>query len=384
MHYIKKQRNKPLYKKILPLRKNIQNRNKLLKFKKKKWQKFQQLISKLRKKRFYDPVSYFIFNFQNFFNRKLGKSYLKKLVRSILNELQFRFQKNKLKCTLKISNKKNNKWLFFWVNLSLLLLTIDSYGNTTFFVECQADSWPLVIDNETSPNTEIFESAAIPEQLNNVVQRNSHSSWIPREIVVTNTDSSEVSLIGDETFANDAVFEFDVLWEYLQSDLRLPSQFTETNKVLVYSTIEGSNPNCLIMLEEIWARVGIETVNFETGVANFNINNPSITGLWEIPFSRSRALSLFIGKVFLTELVCYDRHSNQSIVQHTCSFYEALIKGYYIDFEVSASGHNIGEFEKGIFWAVQWRYLTTGQDPHAIIREHFDTMFKGLSYLYWY
>jgi len=40
-------------------------------------------------------------------------------------------------------------------------------------------------------------------------------------------------------------------------------------------------------------------------------------------------------------------------VQHTCSFYEALIKGYYIDFEVSASGHNIGEFEKGIFWAVQ-------------------------------
>ena len=36
MHFIKKRRNKPLYKKLLPLRKNIQNREKLLRFKKKK------------------------------------------------------------------------------------------------------------------------------------------------------------------------------------------------------------------------------------------------------------------------------------------------------------------------------------------------------------
>jgi hypothetical protein len=36
MHFIKKQRNKLLYKKLLPLRKNIQNGDKLLRFKKKK------------------------------------------------------------------------------------------------------------------------------------------------------------------------------------------------------------------------------------------------------------------------------------------------------------------------------------------------------------
>ena len=36
MHFTKKQRNKPLYKKFLPLRKNVQNRDKLIKFKKKK------------------------------------------------------------------------------------------------------------------------------------------------------------------------------------------------------------------------------------------------------------------------------------------------------------------------------------------------------------
>lgn len=105
MHFIKKRRNKPLYKKFLPLRKNVQNRQKLTKFKKQKWQKFQQLISKFRKKKFYDPISYFLFNFKNFFSRKfkynlqnkqrlnifyggLRKKYLKNLVSSSLKEFK--------------------------------------------------------------------------------------------------------------------------------------------------------------------------------------------------------------------------------------------------------------------------------------------------------
>lgn len=105
MHFTKKQRNKPFYKKLLPLRKNIQNRDKFMKFKRKKWQKFQHLVSKLKKKKFYDPMSYFLFNFKNFFSKKfkynlqnkqrlklsygtLRKSYLKKLVKSTLNKFK--------------------------------------------------------------------------------------------------------------------------------------------------------------------------------------------------------------------------------------------------------------------------------------------------------
>lgn len=105
MHFIKKRRNKPLYKKLLPLRKNVQNRYKLLKFNKKKWQKFQRLISRLKKKKFYDPTTYFLSNFKNFFSRKfkynlqnkqrlslyygkLRKSYLRKLVKSTLSEFK--------------------------------------------------------------------------------------------------------------------------------------------------------------------------------------------------------------------------------------------------------------------------------------------------------
>ena len=105
MHFIRKQRNKPLYKKFLPLRKNVQNRNKLLAFKKKKWQKFQRIFSRLRKKKLYDPKSYFLSNFENFFSRKFKynlqnkqrlslfygafrKRYLKKVVRSALKEFK--------------------------------------------------------------------------------------------------------------------------------------------------------------------------------------------------------------------------------------------------------------------------------------------------------
>ena len=50
MHFIKKRRNKPLYKKFLPLRKNIQNRNKLLNLKKKNDKAFKVGFLNLRKK----------------------------------------------------------------------------------------------------------------------------------------------------------------------------------------------------------------------------------------------------------------------------------------------------------------------------------------------
>jgi len=105
MLFTKKRRNKPLYKKLLPLRKNIQNRDKLMRFKKKKWQKFQRLILKQKRKKFFDPVAYFLFTFKNFFSRKfkynlqnkqrlsffygkLRKSSLKKVVKSALKEFR--------------------------------------------------------------------------------------------------------------------------------------------------------------------------------------------------------------------------------------------------------------------------------------------------------
>jgi len=67
---IKKRHNKLLYKKLLPLRKNTKNKSKLLRFRKKKWQKFQNLIMKQKRQKFFDPVAYFLSTFKNFFSRK--------------------------------------------------------------------------------------------------------------------------------------------------------------------------------------------------------------------------------------------------------------------------------------------------------------------------
>jgi small subunit ribosomal protein S4 len=70
---MKKKCYKPLYKNFIRLRKNIQNRDKLYNFKKKKWQKFLKLVLKLKKQkvRVYDHTIYykpkFGFNFKNKF-----------------------------------------------------------------------------------------------------------------------------------------------------------------------------------------------------------------------------------------------------------------------------------------------------------------------------
>ena len=60
MHFSKKSRFKPLFKQIIKLRGNIQNRNKLLKFKKKKWESAIQFYKKkIRKYRNYQKFKPF-------------------------------------------------------------------------------------------------------------------------------------------------------------------------------------------------------------------------------------------------------------------------------------------------------------------------------------
>jgi len=118
MYFIKKRRNRPLYKKLLPLRKNVQNTDKLMTFKKKKWQNLQRLILKLGKRKFYDHMSQFLSNFKIFFNKKfkynlqnkqrlsfyygtLRRGYLKRTVKSTLSE----FKKKNMHATVQFIEK---------------------------------------------------------------------------------------------------------------------------------------------------------------------------------------------------------------------------------------------------------------------------------------
>jgi len=106
---IKNSRYKPLYKKFVNLKKNVQFRQKLLKFKKLKWKKlifYLQRFSKKRKKscyyQFFDQNSYYIPKFNVYFTNKfkynlqtkqrfslfyggLSKTYLNYIVKKNLN-----------------------------------------------------------------------------------------------------------------------------------------------------------------------------------------------------------------------------------------------------------------------------------------------------------
>jgi ribosomal protein S4 len=106
---IKKSRYKPLYKKFINLKKNVQFRKKLLKFKKLKWKKLIFYLLRFSKKRkkscyyqFFDQNSYYIPKFNVYFTNKfkynlhtkqrfslfyggLSKIYLKHLVKKKIN-----------------------------------------------------------------------------------------------------------------------------------------------------------------------------------------------------------------------------------------------------------------------------------------------------------
>lgn len=111
---IKNSRYKPLYKKFVNLKKNVQFRQKLLKFKKYKWKKLIFYISRFSKKRkkfcyyqFFDQNSYFIPKFNVYFTNKFKYSLHAKQRFSLFygglskNYLKFIINKNfKLKSSL--------------------------------------------------------------------------------------------------------------------------------------------------------------------------------------------------------------------------------------------------------------------------------------------
>ena len=108
MHFTKKRFYRPLYKRFLPLKKNIQNHNKIMKFNKLKWQKFQNIALKKRKKKIYNPVSYFLSNFKNFFNKKFKNNLQDKQSLSLYcGNLRKSYLKRVVKLALKKSKKLN-------------------------------------------------------------------------------------------------------------------------------------------------------------------------------------------------------------------------------------------------------------------------------------
>jgi len=117
MIVIKKYRHRPVYKKFTNLKNNVQNRQKLLKFKKKKWKNLLFKLnrnSKIRKRncyyKFYDQNSYTIPKYNNFFSKNYKQDVLsKKSFNLFYGGLCQNYLKSLVKKSVKKSNQIKNK-----------------------------------------------------------------------------------------------------------------------------------------------------------------------------------------------------------------------------------------------------------------------------------
>jgi len=116
---VKKNKFKPIYKQLVRLRENVQNRKKLLKFKKQKWKQFiyyyKRKLKRYRKFKPNDQTQYIVSKFPNRANsyKKRFKNtlYTSKKFRLFYGNLSKKYIKKKIKQTFK--KKTNHKFLHF-------------------------------------------------------------------------------------------------------------------------------------------------------------------------------------------------------------------------------------------------------------------------------
>lgn len=128
MYKVKNRRHKPLYKKFIALRTNVQFRRRLyyLKFKKKKWEKLIAFIDRqrnTRKKNFraYDLDRYYLPKFHNPFKRRYKYVLHNKKRTSFFYG---NFLKNYLKKQVNLIVQNKKKMLNKYVNLNLSFLSL--------------------------------------------------------------------------------------------------------------------------------------------------------------------------------------------------------------------------------------------------------------------
>ena len=116
---LKKKKYKPLYKKFVHLRQNVQNRKKIYNFKKQKWQKVLKHLYKLKKKniRMYDQNIYYKPKFTFYFNNKFKNDlHVKQRFNFFYGGLTVNHVKSKVKKMFNNFNNKTNKYNFINMN----------------------------------------------------------------------------------------------------------------------------------------------------------------------------------------------------------------------------------------------------------------------------
>ena len=168
MFFIKKYRHRPVYKKLTTLNENVQNKQKLFKFKKLKW---KRLLFKLKQRskykkrnsyyKFYDPNCYYVSKFSNYFSRNYKSNVINK---KSFNLYYGGLNKKYLKCCLKKSIHKSNK-INNSINLknffnSYMELRLDTVLFRSNFVLSIANSRQLIKHGHIHVNEKIVKESS--------------------------------------------------------------------------------------------------------------------------------------------------------------------------------------------------------------------------------
>ena len=213
---LKNSRYKPLYKKFVRLRKNVQNRRKLLTgFNKKKWQSlitFLKILSKRRKKNFrsYDQSSFFLPRYvnsykQNFLNKLLAKQRLTLFYGSL--------QSYKLKkiITLTKNKIKNNQIPLYNLFINRLENRLDTILYRSHFTKSIREARMLINHKHVYVNGNIINHGSfilekgdvvnLSDNVCNLAKLNVYSSnlWpLPPEYLQINYKTFQISILDIE------------------------------------------------------------------------------------------------------------------------------------------------------------------------------------------
>ena len=223
-----KKRHKPLYKKFIPLRSNVQYRKRLLflKFKKQKWQQlifFLQRMQTRRKKNFrlYDLNKYHLPKFFNSFKRKHKLNLQnKKKISLFYGNLLNNYLKKQSNITLK-KRKKNLKQLINKNNFLIKLLEqrLDTILYRAHFATSMKNAQQLIlhrhikINNKTITNNSYIvkkgDLITVNEKIHSLIYKNicnSHIWPLPPKYLNINYKTFEIIISESIKFNNFANF----------------------------------------------------------------------------------------------------------------------------------------------------------------------------------
>jgi ribosomal protein S4 len=235
----KKYRHRPVYKKFVNLRDNVQNRQKVFKFKKKKWQNLLFRLNRLSKTRkrncyykFYDQNSYNISKYNNFFSKNYKQDVLVKkkfnLFYGSLREkyLKACYQKSRMRSN-QIKNKINAKHYFY----NFLEKRLDVTLLRAHFVLGIRNSRQLISHGHVFVNHKVVTENSFLLQPGDLITFSSKSHkliqhyltisemWpLPPEYLQISYKLFQVNILEDSTFSN--VAPKHLLWLNLNDIIR--------------------------------------------------------------------------------------------------------------------------------------------------------------------